>query len=722
MSSRSRPFTSGSSRCEAPPGTFLQAARLAGTPEGSSGSAGSARPLPPPRRRFRRPAGSAGPADPAPLATPRRDGEPVGPRFDRFELEIHAGGRISGLFGPEFAAQDRHVRQVRMPLPPLLLADRVVGLAAEPASMGKGTIWTETDVTWDSWYLHQGHMPAGVMIEAGQADLMLISYLGVDLLNRGERVYRLLGCELTYHGDLPRAGDTLRFGIHLDGHAAQGPVRLMFFHYDCTNGDRPQLTVRKGQAGFFTDAELAESAGCLWSPEEQAIVPEPRLAPPAVRCAKSRFEREDLEAFARGDAFACFGPGFERAQTHTRSPRIPEGRMLLQDRVTDVDVAGGPWGRGYLRAELDIRPDLWFFDGHFKNDPCMPGTLMFEGCLQAMAFYLAALGFTLPRDGWRFRPVAELPYQLQCRGQVTPSSRRLVTEVFVEEVVDGPFPTLFADLLCTVDGLKAFHARRVAIELVPDWPLEAMPALLAEAAADTRPTAQADGFRFDRASLLACAWGKPSKAFGPIYARFDGPTRVARLPGPPYLFMSRVTEVDGPIGVMKPGATTTVEYDVPADAWYFGENGCRTMPFAVLLEAALQPCGWLSSYVGSALSVDEELGFRNLDGTGRVLGEVFPDSGTLTTRVKLNSVSATGTMIIESFEVTCSVGERPVYEMKTVFGFFPPAALANQAGLPILDTHRELLERPSDFLVDLTARGRRHSSTRAGRGSPGRCS
>ncbi len=639
---------------------------------------------------------------PAPGLVPA--GEPVGPRFDRRQLEVHAGGRISEIFGPQFAAQDDYPRQVRMPLPPLLLADRVVGLSAEPASMGKGTIWTETDVTWDSWYLHQGYMPPGLMIEAGQADLMLISYLGVDLLNRGERVYRLLGCELTWHGDLPTAGDTLRFGIQLDGHAAQGPVRLMFFHYDCTNGGRPQLTVRNGQAGFFTDSELAESAGCLWSPEEQEIVPEPRLAPPPVRCGKSRFEREELEAFARGDAFACFGTGFEIAKTHTRSPRIPEGRMLLQDRVTELDPSGGPWGRGYLRAELDIKPDLWFFDGHFKNDPCMPGTLMFDGCLQAMSFYLAALGFTLPRDGGRFRPVAELPYRLQCRGQVTPSSRRLVTEVFVEEVVGGPTPTLFADLLCTVDGLKAFHARRVAIELVPDWPLEAMPALLAEAEADPKSAAEVDAFRFDRASLLACAWGKPSKAFGPIYARFDGPTRVARLPGPPYLFMSRVTEVDGAIGVTKAGATTTVEYDVPPDAWYFDENGARTMPFAVLLEAALQPCGWLASYVGSALSVDEELGFRNLDGTGKLLDEVFPDSGTLTTRVKLTGVSKTGTMIIVSFEVTCSVGERPVYEMKTVFGFFPPAALASQAGLPVPDAQRELLERPGNVLVDLTTR------------------
>ena len=58
------------------------------------------------------------------------------------------------------------LRQVRMPEPPLLLADRVTGLDAEPGSMGKGTIWTETDVTHDAWYMHDGRMPAGIMIES----------------------------------------------------------------------------------------------------------------------------------------------------------------------------------------------------------------------------------------------------------------------------------------------------------------------------------------------------------------------------------------------------------------------------------------------------------------------------------------------------------------------------------------------------------------------------
>ena len=133
--------------------------------------------------------------------------------------------------------------------------------------MGKGTLWTETDVLADSWYLDdEGRMPAGIMIESGQADLLLISWLGIDSLNQGERVYRLLGCDLTYSAGLPVPGDTLCYDIHVDGHATQGDVRLFFFHYDCKVRGETRLTVRNGQAGFFTDEELANSAGVLWDP------------------------------------------------------------------------------------------------------------------------------------------------------------------------------------------------------------------------------------------------------------------------------------------------------------------------------------------------------------------------------------------------------------------------------------------------------------------------
>lgn len=628
-----------------------------------------------------------------PLAGPR---SPSGPTFDRAALEVHAGGRISTIFGPAFAGQDAHHRQVRMPEPPLLLADRVTGLDAEPMSMKLGTIWTETDVTPDAWYLHAGHMPAGVMIEAGQADLMLISYLGVDAENRSERVYRLLGCTLTYHGGLPAIGETLAYAIHLDGHAKQGATRLMFFHYDCQIAGKPRLSVRKGQAGFFTDQELANSEGCLWKPQDQKIVADPRLDPPYQKPEASEFDAAKVAAFAAGRPWDCFGEPWKFCKPHTRTPSISGGRMQFFDRVDRLELRGGPWERGYLRATTEILPDHWFFEGHFHNDPCMPGTLMFEGCLQAMAFFLAGLGYTITRDGWRFEPVEGEPFVLSCRGQVTPKSRLLTYEVFVEEVVAGPIPTLYADLLCTVDGLKAFHARRVGLQLVPGWPLDEGSVQL-EGYVEPGPVAKAGEFPFDLRSMLACANGRPTAAFGPIYARFDSAEPVARLPNPPYHFISRALRVEGQIGELRQGMAVEVEWDIDPDAWYFAENGNRTMPYAVLLEAALQPCGWLASYMGCALASKDTLMFRNLDGTGTLHAELPPEGGPLRTTVRNTSLSKTPSMIIVGFEVECRRADALVYSMTTVFGFFPAAAFENQAGLPTSAAQRAEFDAPANL-------------------------
>ncbi|MCB0024126.1 MAG: hypothetical protein KDD91_13925, partial [Caldilinea sp.] len=504
-------------------------------------------------------------------------------------------------------------------MPPLLLADRVLGIDAEAGAVGqKGTIWTETDIGPDAWYLHNGRMPVGVLIESGQADLLLVSYLGADFVNKSERVYRLLGCEVTFRAELPQVGETLHYEIHLDGYAQHGPVRIFFFHYDCFSGDRLLFSVREGQAGFFTDDELANSNGVIWDARTAEIVSEPRLDPPAVRCERRSFTAEQVIAFAEGRVVECFGEAFRAAENHVRTPTIARGRMLFFNDVVTFDPAGGPWQRGYLRADDHLTPDKWFFHGHFKNDPCMPGTMMYEGCLQTMAFYMAGLGYTLDRDGWRFEPVQDEMYKLVCRGQVIPTNKHVVYEVFVEEVIHGPTPTLYADLLVTVDGLAAFHCRRMGLRLVPAFPLESRQSLLDGAElVDPAPerNARTPDHVYDPRSIAACAWGAPSDAFGDLFARFDGPERCPRLPGPPYLFMTRITAIDAPKGIPTSGGTLEAEYQIPPDAWYFSENGNRTMPYAVLLEAALQPCGWFASYKGSVLQSDEELYFRNLDGT-----------------------------------------------------------------------------------------------------------
>jgi hypothetical protein len=179
---------------------------------------------------------------------------------------------------------------------------------------------------------------------------------------------------------------------------------------------------------------------------------------------------------------------------------------------------------------------------------------------------------TLDAEGWT---IAD--------GELSPGSHgegfydRRHPHTYVHELIIGG-----TDLLGTVDGLKAFHARRVGLRLVPDWPLTTRPELLAAPPRPPITAAEANGFRFDHASLLACAWGKPSHAFGPMYEPFDDPRRVARLPGPPYHFMTHVARVSGDIGSFKPGAEVEIEYDIPADAWYFRENGSATMPFCVV--------------------------------------------------------------------------------------------------------------------------------------------
>ncbi len=92
------------------------------------------------------------------------------------------------------------------------------------------------------------------------------------------------------------------------------------------------------------------------------------------------------------------------------------------------------------------------------------------------------------------------------------------------------------------------------------------------------------------------------------------------------------------------------------------------MPFAVLLEVALQPCGWLAAYLGSALTSETDISFRNLGGKATQFIKVTPDMGTLTTKVKITNVSQSGGMIIQNFDYEMHpIGL--VYQGNTYFGF-----------------------------------------------------
>ena len=156
---------------------------------------------------------------------------------------------------------------------------------------------------------------------------------------------------------------------------------------------------------------------------------------------------------------------------------------------------------------------------------------------------------------------------------------------------------------------------------------------------------------------------------------------IARLPGPPYQFLDGITAVKGAPFVLKDGASCEAIYEVPEDAWYFAANRSDRMPFSILLEVALQPCGWLAAYCGSALTSVHDLSFRNLGGQGTQFELVGSDIGTLTTRVTMTKVSNSAGMIIQHYSLLVLAGNRKIYEGTTYFGFFAKAALANQVGM-----------------------------------------
>jgi 3-hydroxymyristoyl/3-hydroxydecanoyl-(acyl carrier protein) dehydratase/NAD(P)-dependent dehydrogenase (short-subunit alcohol dehydrogenase family) len=186
---------------------------------------------------------------------------------------------------------------------------------------------------------------------------------------------------------------------------------------------------------------------------------------------------------------------------------------------------------------------------------------------------------------------------------------------------------------------------------------------------------------FDRDKILAFAQGNPSEAFGEPYKIFDQKREIARLPRPPYFFMDAVTKADHPAWQTAPGGWIETTYKIDKDAWYFAANHSATMPFCILLEVALQPCGWLAAYGGAALLSQERLHFRNLGGKARLVKNLTRTSGTVKIRVRMTEVSKAGGMIIQNFDMDVLNKGESVYTGTTNFGFFTADALAKQVGI-----------------------------------------
>jgi 3-hydroxymyristoyl/3-hydroxydecanoyl-(acyl carrier protein) dehydratase len=145
--------------------------------------------------------------------------------------------------------------------------------------------------------------------------------------------------------------------------------------------------------------------------------------------------------------------------------------------------------------------------------------------------------------------------------------------------------------------------------------------------------------------------------------------------------MDRVIDAQPKAWVLKPDGWITAEVDIHSNAWFFLAHRIPVLPMCVLNEIALQPCGWLAAYLGSALKSKKDLRFRNLGGQAKIHQHLTPGHYTLTTRARLTQTSTAGDMIIEQFDFKVLLADKMVYEGTTNFGFFTRGALASQAGI-----------------------------------------
>ncbi|MEO6698825.1 MAG: bifunctional 3-hydroxydecanoyl-ACP dehydratase/trans-2-decenoyl-ACP isomerase [Paraperlucidibaca sp.] len=161
---------------------------------------------------------------------------------------------------------------------------------------------------------------------------------------------------------------------------------------------------------------------------------------------QTHFSREELIACAHGE---LFGPG---------NARLPLPNMLMMDRITHLSREGGDFGKGEIIAELDIHPELWFFQCHFETDPVMPGCLGLDALWQLLGFYL----------GWRGNPGRGRALgagEVKFFGQVLPTAKTLRYEINIRRVVERKLVMGIANGRVLLDGREIYTANDLRVGL-----------------------------------------------------------------------------------------------------------------------------------------------------------------------------------------------------------------------------------------------------------------
>ncbi|KJZ08428.1 MAG: bifunctional 3-hydroxydecanoyl-ACP dehydratase/trans-2-decenoyl-ACP isomerase [Marinomonas sp.] len=161
---------------------------------------------------------------------------------------------------------------------------------------------------------------------------------------------------------------------------------------------------------------------------------------------QSSFEKDELLKCGHGE---MFGAG---------NAQLPVGNMLMIDRITNITVDGGEFGKGEIIAELDINPDLWFFDCHFPGDPVMPGCLGLDAMWQLVGFFLGWKG-----NKGRGRALGS--GEVKFTGQILPTAKKVTFRITLKRVIERKLVMGIADGSVCVDGREIYTATDLRVGL-----------------------------------------------------------------------------------------------------------------------------------------------------------------------------------------------------------------------------------------------------------------
>jgi PfaB family protein len=393
-----------------------------------------------------------------PFASPK-------PIFSEADVIEFATGKIASVFGKEYEIIDSYARRVRLPMPPYMFISRVTKFEGKRGCFEPCAIETEYDIPKDAWYAYKGNLPTAIILEASHGCMFMLSYLGIDFEAKGERVYRVIDASLTFLADKPIAGTTFRCHVQLDSFTRNNGNFLYKYIARYYSGSEIFLEI-EGTAGMFSDQQLKQGQGITLSKIEQKLKQQiqKQYFKPLLHCSKSTFELENILHLCAGDIAACFGDRYEQNGKNYLLG-LPPQSFLMFDRVLKIEPQGGAWGLGLIVAEKSLDPQQWYFNCHFKDDLCLPGTLMSEGSSQLLAFYSLYLGLQTLTSNATFQPLTEVTMISRHRGQVTPTNSKLTYQLEIGEIGMKPKPFVKAEASIVYGGKIIAITKNLGIQL-----------------------------------------------------------------------------------------------------------------------------------------------------------------------------------------------------------------------------------------------------------------